>query len=220
MYLSCVSFRISAFYSFIFIVILYYRLEGSAWNAFCAVESQMKWFHWMSCIVSRTLLNELGLRFTMIGIFIQFQLSDQHSSVMSVEMQVHNSTLASHYGGIILGGAGRQITLDGHHHNRANKTTVSHWLSLCIAIPCWPFEDSHCIRAFVQAPTHITCVLIFDSRSHFHRAHYLSAHDTGSECYEVRNVGILWRIVPALPGHQTLNAQYWMPNTGCQKLAA
>ena len=82
------------------------------------VETQMIWFHWMVCVSIYDLIEWAGLRFTMIGIFIQFQLSDQHSSVMSVKMC---RCIILLYGGIMPGGASDN-TWRASHHNRANNT--------------------------------------------------------------------------------------------------
>ena len=119
----------------------------------------------------------------MVGIFIQFQLSDQHCSVMSVEMQVHNCALASHYPAFI-----HQITLDaGPHHNRANNT--SYCVTLDVTLHCNPMltswqehtEDSHFIRAPRICPinshlveSHHLLVDLWHEVTLFHRAHYLS----------------------------------------------
>ena len=142
--------------------------------------------------------------------------SDQHSNVMSV---------ASHYGGIMA--EGHQITLDGHHHNQANNTqchTGCHsalqsrvdLLRIHIAFVHSWIHIAFVHITFVQSPTHITCVLIFDRRSHFHRAHYLSkcAHDTGSGMRAFCDALCL----RFLAAKHWLAAKYWMPNTGCQIL--
>ena len=148
------------------------------------VESQTIWFHWMVCVSIYDLIEWAGLSFTMIGIFIQFQLSDQHSSVMSVKMC---RCIILLYGGIMPGG--HRITLDERRITigQITRTNVSHWLShFRIANPCWPFEDSHFNREPHICPFnshHLTCLFISDRRSHFHRAPTIcrSAHILGSE---------------------------------------